>query len=372
MMKKAKWTFKIGILLLVLLFEKGNLLLSQTYTETRRIVKTYHISPSTTVDVTNKYGKIHVVPWTKDSVKLDILLTINSSSTTRLSKIKENIDFDFTSTKYYIVASTVFGSRYNTFFSDLKSIAESFLSVENEVNINYTIYTPSWSNLKIDNKFGDIFLDDMEGDIDIKLSNGDLKANNLSGYTLLNLNSADGVMNYVENGKFIISYSDLLVKKANQISIDSRSSKITLQYIDYMKAKSRRDKYNIDLINKMLGESYFSDLYITNLNKEVSFDLTYGNISFSKINKNFSLINLNSEYTDLDLVFESGSSYELDLTHYNEVIFNYPREISKLEEKLIDEEDKQFLVWGTIGTGSPSSKVRINILKKCYLNIYHK
>lgn len=345
---------------------------AQTYTDSRRIVKTFKVTPSTTVDITNKYGKIHVVPWNKDSVKIEVNLMIKSSSHSKINKIKSNIDFDFTQTNYYIVVSTVFGTKYNTILSDLKNLAETFLTVENQVTIDYTIKMPSWTNLKIENKFGDIFIDDLKGDLDLKLSNGDLKANNLTGSANISINYGDGVINYLKDAKLFISYSDLLLKKADKITLDSKSSKITLNTINVMKTKSRRDKYYITESAKLYGDTYFTDVYITRLEKELSFDLKYGNISIETIPQNFSLINISSEYTDIDLIFQKNTSYQFDLTHNNDIVLNYPRDISNLKEKLVDEEEDQYLVYGNIGGMNTNSKLRITALKKCYIKIIHK
>ena len=60
---------------------------------TNQVVRAYKVSKETSVDVFNKYGKIHVVPWEKDSVKFIIDLAIRNKDPEKLEKIKENIHF---------------------------------------------------------------------------------------------------------------------------------------------------------------------------------------------------------------------------------------------------------------------------------------
>jgi len=342
---------------------------AQTYTENRKIVKIFKAGKSTTVDITNKYGKIHVIPWDKDSVRFEINLTIKSQNNSRLKKLKNNIDFDFTRTEYYITVKTTFGSKYSSFLSDLKNLAETFIP-SYQVSIDYTVTMPNDLNLKINNKFGDIFTDDYKGELNIILSNGDLKANKLSGNTNIDIKIGDGVINSIKNGKIFISYSEFRIKKADQLNINSRSSKINIDTVNVLKTHSRRDKYYISEINNLFGETYFSYLWIYKLNNELNFKLKYGNLNLEFVNPQFSFLNINSAFADLNLFFARQSNYQIDITHKN-VNLNYPREIAKLQEKSINNDEKQFLTFGTIGTADYFAKVKI-YAERCDINIIHK
>ena len=78
------------------------------------------------------------------------------------------------------------------------------------------------------------------------------------------------------------------------------------------------------------------------------------------------------EYTDIDLIFEKGSVYELDISHHQDVILNLPVRIAKTEEKVLDKDERLILTYGKIGYGTSASKVKINVPKKCTVNIIHK
>jgi hypothetical protein len=358
----------VFLLLLALLFIAA--LKAQLYT--RKVSKAYKINSSTTVDIYNKYGKVHIVTWDTDSVKFEVNLRIKANSESRLLKLKENISFDFTGTDYYVIAKTMLGSKSGGVFTDLMDIAGTFISSENQVNIDYLVFLPRYANLKVENKFGDIYTDDLDGTVNIILSNGDLKTNSLNGNTTISISSGDGVVNSVRDGKVIVSYSDFYIKSANKLYIDSRSSKINIDQVDFLKLNSRRDKVYIQLINDLYGDSYFSDFTVHKLNNELNYNFKYGNLSIGIINRWFSFININSEYTDLDLIFEKGSVYAIDISHYQDVILNFPVQLAKTEDKVLSDEEKLLSTYGKIGYGNTSSKVKINAPKKCTINIIHK
>ena len=341
----------------------------QTYSD--KIVRSYKINKTSSIDVSNKYGKIHVVKWDKDSVKFEVDFSIKTSTAGKLDRIKNSIDFDFTGTEYYVTAKT----KFLTSRGIISDFMNSVLSVDmNQIIIDYLVYIPDYVSIRIENKFGDVYIDDLNGNLDLNLSNGDFKANNLNGSSLINIGLGDGTINYMNKGKLYISYSDFHIKKSNRLNIESRSSKVYADNIKYLKLISRRDKIYITNIDQFLGDSYFSDISIQKLNKELNYSFKYGELSINSINNKFSFININSEYTDVNLIFETGSYYDVDITHSEDVYLFYPRDISKLEEKMIDKDEKLLLTYGQIGkpTTDAIPKLKIDALKKCTINITHK
>ncbi len=339
---------------------------AQTYSE--RLTRAFVITNNTTIDVYNKYGKIHIHTWQADSVKFEIDYIIKANSSSRFSKLKNNISFDFTGTPYYVVAKTVI-SKSGGILSDL---INTFLPSDNNVIINYHIHVPAYANLKLENKFGDIYSDDLKGNVNISLSNGNLKINRLTGNSVIRLTSGDGVINHIEEGRLYISYSDILIKNAGRITMESRSSRVSLEQVSYCKLQSKRDKIFINKINELYGDGYFSVYQVSQADREINYSMKYGYFTVEYINKNFSFINLNSEYTDMDLFFEKGSSYLLDITHQQDVYLNIPRRISKLEKKPMDGAEKQSFTFGKVGPAASESRVKINATRKCTINIIHK
>ncbi|MBN2521515.1 MAG: hypothetical protein JXB17_13465 [Bacteroidales bacterium] len=343
---------------------------AQVYTENSHIVKSYKVNTSSTIEVYNKYGKLHVVTWDKDSVKFEVNLTVKSSSKSKLEKVRDNITFDFTGTEYFITAKSIFGSKYNSFFNDLADFAGSFMTSDNQVEINYTILLPEYVNIKLNNKFGDIYIENVIGDISISLSNGDLKGGNFEGNTNIQLLMGNGEINSLKNGKIYTSYSDLNIKTIDQINIDSKLSRINIDKSNIIRLDSKKDKIYVNELSQLFGEAYFSDIWIYNLNTKANFNMKYGNMNLETIKKEFKFIDFKSEYTDINLFFQSGSAYDVDITHKGTYL-RYPEEIAQLKEETINEEDSEFYTFGKIGNAETASKLKINALKG-NINIFHK
>jgi hypothetical protein len=337
---------------------------AQTYTDRQNIVRTFPATPETRLDLANKYGTVHVVPWGKDSVHIEIDLFIKSSSTSKLEKLKKSVDFEFTGTRYYIIAHTSFRSRGLSFFSDLKEIIPS----KNEVRINYSVHVPQGINITITNKYGDIYIDDMKGSVSVNLSNGDIKANNLQGESNISLNFGNGIINAMNHARLNIAYADLEIQQVKQLNIESKSSKIRIREAGVMKTVSRRDKYTVSRIDNMLGESWFSEVWLYRLDEEINYSPKYGAVKVDSISNGFSLININSENADLSMVFNRKTGYELEVLKHDDVILQLPAEYGELQ--VVDQEEEAIHLKGRVGPPTAgTSKVKITAPRKCIINL---
>jgi hypothetical protein len=143
--------------------------------------------------------------------------------------------------------------------------------------------------------------------------------------------------------------------------------------VDNLKIDSRRDKIKITSVDKLSSTGYFSTFEIDNLTKELRSTLKYGNLTIDNIEKGFSFINVNSEYADIELVFDKNTSYNLDIAHHNDVYINLPASLAKVQTKDLDVEQKLKLTYGKIGNADENSaKLKITAPKKCVINIIHK
>lgn len=348
--------------LVIVMFSGG--IQGQVYSE--RIVKNYKVSGKSTVEVANKYGKVHVVVWDKDSVKFEIDLRLSASDNKKLNKLKSNIDFDFVSTNYYIVARTEFAKTGGIFSDVVETIIPS-----NNVSIDYVVYIPSNINLKIENKFGDMYIDNFTGNLDLALSNGALKANSLDGNISVRLSSADAIVNSIKKGTITLRYSDIDIKTGGKLAFDSKFSKINITDINHLKVTSRRDSYEVGTVGTLIGSGDFTKMNIASLKNDLNFSNKYYSLTVEDINPKFDIINIASELTDVELYFTKNTSYSLDVTHHPDVFLTYPKTSAKLETKELNDENRMLLTYGTVGSSTAANlpKVKIVAEKKCFINL---
>jgi len=362
--------FKVSLPLVMCLLVLG--MQAQVPEYTRHVSKSFRVNNAVTIEISNKYGRVQIIPWETDSVKFDIDLRIRAKDNQKLEKMKQNVDFEFTSGQTYIVAQTVFGDNGSDVFKDIVDIAGAYLSSSNSVNINYTVMVPANVSLKIENKFGDVYLDDYVGPLNLALSYGDMKANRLIGRSEIKLTSGDGEVNYIKDGQIFVSYANFHIREALKLVAQTRSSVVTIDKTGTIKLDSRRDKLFLNEVGSLTGAGYFSNINLVTLHKELHLNSRYGDLTIDNIRRSFSLINLTSELTDLTLTFEKPMLFDFELTHHQSVAFMFPKANAALSTKVFNSEEKLFVTSGCFGSGTPDSRVVIKALRKCNLAIFQK
>lgn len=346
------------LLSVILLAFLGSTAFGQSFNERRNEKRAYAVKPGMRLDITNKYGKVHIQPWEKDSVVIAVDVSVSSSSLKRVKRMMSSVQFDFTETDSYIVAQTEYGSRSNQLLQEIKDFAAAFIPAEASVNIRYEISAPAYLNLKINNKYGDVFLDDHQGTLELHLSNGDLKCNKLPGESDLVLDFANATIHQLGEGRIYAAYAEVRVDEADDLYIQSRSSKLEIGQVRQLEVDAKHDKYTIGRNEDTQGVLFWTDFHIENLSKSIHLDSRYGSISLDQLNPGFAFVELMSNFTDIHLTLSPETSYHLDVHHSKDQLY-LPFDMQKLTTRALDEEGKEYNTYGDIGLKPENAKVEI-------------
>jgi hypothetical protein len=332
---------------------------AQNNSEIRTFIKTVPVNNETILEVTNKYGTIEITQWKKDSAYIRSEIKAVAPNKDKLSKMFEGIAVNITEANYLIRAETDFTNNINMFFENFKGMTSKLISYDSRVEINYYISIPEYLNLKIENKYGNVYMEDNSGDFSIIMSNGSFKANSIGKGSNIKIAFCDASIKAISSGIIDASFSEISIADAGVLSLNSISSKYEIQNAGAVTMQSRRDKFNIDEISTIKGTSYFTDFNIGNLRKEIDISTRYGNMNFDLINRGFESININSGYSDIWLDFDIGSSYNLDVRHANASLVISDNN-SKTEMRVLNEDKKEYVTFGTVGHNPGTSKVKID------------
>ena len=345
-----------------------NSLSAQSDSETRSFIKTLPVDKETTLDVSNKYGTVQITPWNKDSAYIRTEIKAYSKDRSKINKMFDGINVNISGSKYIVRAQTEFSSNINTLFESFKEMTNKIMQYDSHIEINYYINIPEYLNLKIENKYGDVYMENCSGELRISLSNGSFKANSLGKNSSINMVFCDAKINSIVSGSIDASFSEISIVETGDISINSISSKYDIKKAGMIRGESKRDKFFIDNIESLQGNAYFTDYNVNNLRKEMNLTTRYGSVSTEQIEKGFELITINSSYSDLSLRFDPGTSYNIDIRHINAFLV-LPDKNIKVEEKALNQDKKEFLTTGTIGKNPGKAKVKIDATRG---NIYIK
>ncbi len=329
------------------------------FTETKEINKRFKVSSETRIEITNKYGKVELNTWDKDSVVINISIRVEDKKLSKLEKAIEDIDFEITDSQNFLIVRTITGESQSQLEKEFQRFKESLLQSDGKTEINYTVWLPKTNELKVENKFGDIFIGDYSGDVEITLSNGNLKSHDFDGKTELNLSFVDATINEIKSGRLNCNYSELYLKKAGKLRIQSKSTEYEINEIVDLDTDSRRDKFRIRQAENVEAKGSFSNFRINNLTDRITLRAEYGDIEIEKIASDFSNIFIESKAADIDLYFDKDSKFRFEITH-TRAETSFSPEINVENEETLDEKEKKIKLTGNYGGNSDNVKLLIN------------
>jgi hypothetical protein len=341
---------------------------AQNDSETRNFIKSVAVGKETTLEVINKYGTIQITPWNKDSAYIRAEVKAYAKDQSKLRKMFDGVTINITDSKYNVRAETEFTSNISMLFESFKGMTSKIISYDSRVEINYFISVPEYLNLKIENKYGDVIMEDNSGEFRMTLSNGSFKANSLGKDASVTMVFCDARINSMVSGNLDASFSEVTLGSTDDLTINSISSKYNIKKAGSIRGESKRDKFFIDNVGTLQGNSYFSDYKVENLRNEMNLTTRYGSVNADMIEKGFESVNVNSSFSDISLNFDAASSYNLDIRHVNAFLVLPDKNITT-EEKSTNEDKKEFVTTGTFGRNPGKSKVKIDATRG---NIYIK
>jgi hypothetical protein len=334
---------------------------AQPVTETRTLEKSFALIGEMRLEVLNKYGKVHLSRSPDDSVHIRVEMKASAKNPSRLRKLTDGVSFNLSSTNYFIIAETNFNRGPVDFLESLRIITNNLISTESKIEIDYYVRIPGSIKVKIDNRYGDIYLESLENDLNIYHSNGSLKSEELTGDNYFDLNFSDATFKSLKKSQIDINYSDLRIDYAEDLIIASVSTKLNAGTIVSLDTDSKRDKYSIDKISKFDAVSYFSSFNIDELYNSMQCNTRYGNVDINNMDRDFSLLSLETSFTDVKLVTPPGSSFSTDLK-LDDCPAVIPSEW-ELEETVLDADNNKYIYQGIIGDKTTRSRVILNLTK---------
>ena len=343
---------KYNVILLLLLLCSISVS-SQSFSKEGRVVRSFALADDTEIEITNKYGDISVENWDIDSIKIEILYKVSATKKSKLDPVYDAINFDFKSNKYYIVAKTVFEGR-GSFWFDVSEIAGNLFGGGITTSIDYTIYLPAKRNLKVNLKYGSIYMTDYAGYFNLTLSNGNFRAHNLTGTSILNVDFGDVVVKEIVTGVVKIRYGTLELQKAKELDLTGQSSEFDLGDVDRLTLDSKRDRISIEGVDLLIGSNYFTKLNVNEITGKLELSTKYGSFKLNRIASEVSAIQLTSYNTLVDFYFTDENNYSIKLISDSKADVSYSAKLGEFEVKELPNKLKEAVcVHGNVGNAVP-------------------
>ena len=342
--------FKSG--LVFLLFLVSTVTLWAQSEKKKEIIKTFDVDSDTELVISNKYGDIHINSWEKNVIDVKVTVTAKKRSESRALEALEKVHID--------ISESIGRIEFETEISGNLSNRNG-----ERITIDYVVNMPKSNNLYVKNAYGNLFIDDLDGDVYMRISYGNMKVGKLNGETEFKLSYGNGEIDLIKNGELSVGYSNLDEEEAGNIELTSHYSNVDIRISNDISLTSKYDNLKIGDVHTLKGNSKYGKVNINRLYSTLVLDLSYGSgVDVAWISRDFIWIDIDASYAGSSLYFEEGFGAELE-GYFKYCDLKYPKN-ENFDFSYIDKQKSSSEYKGKIGSGTGKAKIR---LRSKYANV---
>ncbi len=277
----------------------------------KQLRKRYKANRETQLNVINKYGNVILNNWDKDSIAVQVIITAHGKNRETSQKLLDRTDVEFSENGQVISMITELDKSQGwlkDLWNELSEYSKNILS-KDQLDVDYEVYLPDYVDLKVQNKFGDVFLPDRKGYTQLALSNGNLKCENLLGSAVIDLSFGEADIASLAKATLYLKSTELDLAYAQDLVLKSNSSKIFIEEVKTLDIASRTDRFRIDQLDRLKGKGSFSKIRVYRISGNVRVDMNYGFLNIDQVASTFNYIRVTGRSTDFDMSFNSNSYF---------------------------------------------------------------
>ena len=302
----------------------------------------YNVKPGDRLEIDNTYGLIHVNTWDKNEVTVDI--TISSHAPTE-SKAEDEMDRVSIRNDSDPVAGKI---KFRTMIS---SRANSWNN--SSLHIDYVISAPKKMLMDLIDKYGDIYLDDLEGALKLDLAYGGLSTKSITGPSaFMHIEYSNGNVGTVKKGNLDVSYSNLSIDRADDLTIRNVYGKLDIGTVQKLAIDQKSGNLAIDEAGAVTGIISYTSFRIDKLTKSVALDLKYcGRSDIGSLAPSVDYVGIDAAYSTVTLKPESGCNFTIDAKASYGDIINHTQ-LKQLGLEFQEKSAQTTIYTGKMGNGS--------------------
>lgn len=325
--------------------------------ETKTIEKEYDLSQNGEFYLNNKYGDVFINGWDKSSLKIMVKISVNHKKKEQAKSLIDRFQLEEKAVGDMVAIATETlnknGSAISRYFNRTNPIDFN----KSNVQIDYTIYMPKLASADITNKFGDVIIEGLDGQLSVQMQHGDLWINKA-------IKTAKIEMKFGKIKTKSILYGDLNLKNAElnstsfkNLSLTSNGSKIDIDEVNSLEIVSSKDEIDIPFIGELRGDSKFSSIKIGRINDEIDLNLKVTTFSVAKIIVPEAYVRIQQESSDINInITELSFKFNALL---KEGVLRLPKTFKNISTTVIDKGDKIREISATYGN-NPTGKFSIS------------
>jgi hypothetical protein len=228
------------------------------------------------------------------------------------------------------------------------------------ISVHYNIRMPESNSVDLENDYGNILIDKLDGHAKIECDYGRIEIGSLNGknnqikfdYT------SKSTIGYIRSGTIHADYSEMTIEKAGDLDIQSDYSSISVNQMNNLNYNSDYGSLEIGAAQNVNGVGDYISTKLGVLHGNIFIEADYGSVKIDEMAANAGNLTIISDYTGVKIGYNAGYSFQFEIeTKYAGVNGKDSFEMLVSKEKSSERYFKGYY-------GNPSTSNRMNIISK--------
>lgn len=277
------------------------------HTKEKTIKKEFDVNSDALLKVSNSYGNLNITSWTENRILIEVHIKTNGNNEEKVQKKLDEISVDFENSASVVSAKTIFNKNKSSWG----------WGGNNKVNmqINYTIKLPIKNSVHLNNDYGSIILDRIDGHAKINCDYGRLDIGELRGRNnQLNFDyTSKSRIGYINSGKITADYSSYTIEKAGNLTISADYTNSTVEKMGNLVYNTDYGKIEVGEADNVEGTGDYINVRLGTIHGNVDINADYGSVKISKMASDAGNLLINSDYTGVKIGYDPAYHFNFEI-----------------------------------------------------------
>ncbi len=322
------------------------------YEKTKSIKKEYAVNSDALLRINNRYGNVDVTSWDKNQVVIEVKITVSGNDEDKVVKRLSMIDVDFAASRGEVSAKTVI-EKNSSSWSWNWGKKNNF-----HYQIDYIIKVPVTNSARLNNDYGNIYLNELKGDASINCDYGKIEIGDLLGdNNSINIDyCSSSTIAKMNGGSINADYSKFTVEEAGDIRLNADYTTSVFEIMNNLNYNCDYGSLTANDARSVEGNGDYLTTRLGKISKKVAITSDYGSIRIEDLQEGFDSVTINGDYCGIKIgTPDAPFSFVLKLSYggfkRGDSGYNFTKKIVKSSSKYYE---------GTYKSGSSNSKITID------------
>jgi hypothetical protein len=282
---------------------------SQQVEQRRHLVRSYAVPKAgRPFSLDTRYGRVQINPWNKPEIKVDAELVARAETNAGARQMLDALSvqwLDYDARTGGVAVSTQFGPA-------LRGRAGGC-----RYEVNYTVWLPRTTALKICNSFGEVTVaGDVSGPTELAMEYGTLRTARLEGpRNLIRIANGDCRIAFAGRASIDASYAQLRLDTGTTVDLRNNYSDVDIGTVQDLTVHSKYGDVALGTVRNLRGSSGYSRFTIDKLSEGLDMAVRYcPDFVVRDMGANFRQVNLDGGFSTIRLGFAEAPAFRFDVS----------------------------------------------------------